>query len=120
MPTAVMGGLPTSWEAVYATQMVTFYAVRPWSFGQSQGSLARLGTRVIGQNSRSVPRGGHRHPVLLQVLHARIDMGTVRRQRSQAQSGAITRPVASPEPQTRLCHMLSARYERSPWLVGAS
>ena len=42
--------------------------------------------------SRSVPRGGHRHPVLLQVLHARIDMGTVRRQRSQTQSGAIARP----------------------------
>jgi hypothetical protein len=69
-----------------------------WSVAGLHGPARN--SAVSGQNSRSVPRGGHRHPVLRQVLLARIDMGTVRRQRSQTQSGAIARPVASPEPQT--------------------
>jgi hypothetical protein len=64
-----------------------------WSVAGLLGPARNSG--VSGQNSRSVPRGGHRHPVLLQVLHARIDMGTVRRQRSQTQSGAIARATGS-------------------------
>jgi hypothetical protein len=89
-----------------------------WSVAGLPGPAGNSG--VGGQNSRSVPRGGYCHPVLLQVLHARMDMGTVRRQRSQTRSGGIACPVAWPEPQTRLSHMLSDRYERSPWPVGAS
>ena len=50
-----------------------------WSVAGPPGPARNSG--VSGQNSRSVPRGGHR-------------------QRSQTQSGAIARPVASPEPQT--------------------
>jgi hypothetical protein len=61
-----------------------------WSVAGPPGPARNSG--VSGQNSRSVPRGGHR-------------------QRSQTQSGAIARPVASPEPQALLSQMLSARYE---------
>jgi len=112
--------LPTSWEAVYATQMGTFCAVRPWSLASRRAPWPgwELGCKRPEQPERPA---GWAPPCSVAAGPARrIDLGTVRRQRAQTQSCVIARPVASPEPHTRLSRMLSTRYERSPWPVGAS
>jgi hypothetical protein len=109
--------LPTSWEAVYATQMGTFCAVRPWSVAGLPGPAGNSG--VSGQNSRSVPRGGHRHPVLLRSCtpdrpgHGpkAAFTGAVRCHRAPSGFAGAAHP---PLPYA------TARYERSPWPVGAS
>jgi hypothetical protein len=72
--------------------------------GQVSRSVPRVGT-AIQCSSRSCTPGS---------TWARSE-GSVHRR-----SPVPSRPVASPEPQTRLSRMLSARYERSPWPVGAS
>jgi hypothetical protein len=87
-----------------------------WSVTGLPGPAKNSG--VCGQNSWSVLRGGRRHRVLLQVLHARMDMGTSEgsvHRRSLVPSRAVwlrrSRKPASPR--------CSARYERSPWPIGA-
>jgi len=116
----IWAALPTSWEAVYATQMGTFCAVRPWSLASRRAPWPgwELGCKRPEQPERPA---GWAPPCSVAAGPARrIDLGTVRRQRAQTQSCVIARPVASPEPHTRLSRMLSTRYERSPWPVGAS
>jgi hypothetical protein len=76
-----------------------------WSVTGLPGPAKNSG--VCGQNSWSVLRGERRRRVLLQVLHAQMDMGTSEGSVHRRSLVPSPRRLASPEPQTRLSEMLS-------------